>query len=414
MPVFIDPKSVASLCLVPYAFSADVGRGTGFIVTVGGIHLLITNYHVLSGRHPDTGEQMRGVQSIPDRVLIPLLRRNSASLSWYPHVQHTLIDGIPAWIEHPRLGRHFDVVALPLNIPQAASPTHYERDPGPPLALHLGSELMIIGFPEGMVDSNLTAIWKAGTIASEPALSISENDFFWIDSNTRPGMSGSPVVARRFGGALMEDGNYNLSTGVVDLLLGVYAGRALDARDMTLGRVWSWSGVQEIIDVAISKVRRGIAPAIPCRIGHFGQPGVAMIRIEISMLQRVIPAQGQGAPQNFTLEAFMLDFVLGDQRFGINLARVRMAAAIAAAIEHASAQADAENQFPVFAELTEEQYALVRETVENPSNPYNPIVARQLLPFIDHLLAAGTPVAVPAAPAAAPAVPVIAPAPNTP
>jgi S1-C subfamily serine protease len=54
MPPRIDPKSVGSLQLTLYAFSQRVGAGTGFVVRVDDIDILVTNYHVLSGRHPGT------------------------------------------------------------------------------------------------------------------------------------------------------------------------------------------------------------------------------------------------------------------------------------------------------------------------------------------------------------------------
>lgn len=347
------------------------------------VYFLITNYHVLSGRHPDTGDLL-GAPAEPDRVLIPLLRRTTGSLSWCPHIQSLRTADGHAWVEHPRLGRRFDVVALPLEVPSHAYVVPYGRDPGPALALPPGSDVAIVGFPEGMTTAGLTAIWKAGSIASEHNLTLSTNDFFWIDSNTRKGMSGAPVIARRFGGALMETGDYAVATGVLDRQLGVYAGRAFDAPDMTLGRVWGWAGVQEIVDRALSLVRRGALIAAPCSIGHYSNPGVAMVKVNVSMSVKLSvrnPA-GEISELPVVLADVIKDFMLSDERFGVSLERLRMAAEIAASVDAAMSS---NGQM----EIEDAHYAILCEVIEKPSKPYNASAARSIIPLLDHVLSAG-------------------------
>ena len=250
----IDPKSVASHHLILYAFSEAVSSGTGFIVHVDGIYLLLTNYHVVSGRHPNNREKITNLTNIPDRILIPVLRNSGEKLSWFPVVQLLNDYGEPRWSEHPKLGHQFDVIALPINVPSTCTLIPYPLEEGPDIALHPSSDVSIIGFPEGMSASGITAIWKTGSIASEPELDIEGEEFFSIDANTRKGMSGAPVIARRFGTPLMKDGSNAVYSNTVDRMLGVYAGRALEASDMTLGRVWKWEVVKKLLKLQFQNV----------------------------------------------------------------------------------------------------------------------------------------------------------------
>lgn len=382
MRLTIDPKSVASHPLIPFAYSQPLGQGTGFIVQVCGIHVLVTNYHVIAGRHPVSNRLLDGLVAQPDRILTPLLRRG-AGLVWMPTVQ-PLYDaaGDPLWTVHATFGSRFDVVAFPISVPpEAMVVPAYAVDPGPDISLAPGSEVAIVGFPEGMTASGITAIWKTGSVASEIELPIDGEDYFWIDSNTRRGMSGSPVIARRFGGAMMNDGAFSIG-GLVDRLLGVYSGRAFDAPDMTLGKVWHWSAVRPIIDEAVAKVLRGVWTPQRIQIGHI--PRAHMVRLEANRTAEVAVTDQAGVARvrEVSVGELLLEFALADDRFGVSLERVKMAAGIAAAI--AAARAGDGNLH-----LDDAQYALVREVIQAPLKPYNPVVARQVVELLDHIVNAG-------------------------
>lgn len=379
-----DPRSVASLCLVPYALSQSVGQGTGFALKVDDVLLLVSNYHVLSGRHPETGQQLPGVPAIPDRVLIPLLRRD-VSLAWSAHVQMLLDNDTPLWVEHPQHGRNFDVVALPLRLPPHAHVIPYPIDEGSRLSVDLGSDVMIVGFPEGVSAAGLTAIWKSGTIASEPKLSVREGNFFYVDSNTRKGMSGAPVFARRFGSARMETGDYSIGTQISDRQLGVYSGRATNAPDMTLGRVWNWDGVRELALHAVSQVQRGRLSARPCTIGVHYPQGEVMVTLDANVSVQIQTVLGGGAPGPIISKSVadvVVELTSTDQRFGLSLARVKMAAQMQAAAKNPD---QASGSF----QLEDAQYALLREAIEAPSAPFVPAIAIQMIPLFDHILGAG-------------------------
>src|SRR5262245_40504147 len=57
-----------------------------------------------------------------------------------------------------------------------------------------GTPVSVIGFPLGLKPLAYFAVWKTGHIASD----ISLSNRFLIDATTHKGMSGSPVVSRRW------------------------------------------------------------------------------------------------------------------------------------------------------------------------------------------------------------------------
>lgn len=159
------------------------------------------------------------------------------------------VDEKPLWIEHPSLGADCDVVALPLSsdleiewfdyeISQVSSPTDPILDPS--------SEVSIVGFPFGLTGGGLAAIWSRGTIATEPATNFQGAPMFLVDSRTRPGQSGSPVIFYQNGGVIrQQDGGTGMIMGPRTKLLGVYSGRINELSD--LGMVWKISVIADIV-----------------------------------------------------------------------------------------------------------------------------------------------------------------------
>ncbi|MFN0073765.1 MAG: hypothetical protein ACKVVP_19975, partial [Chloroflexota bacterium] len=66
----IQQSSVRSLLLSPQVNGKDLGTGTGFVVEHEGAPYLITNYHVLAARRPDTGANLDPKGAWPSHVSI--------------------------------------------------------------------------------------------------------------------------------------------------------------------------------------------------------------------------------------------------------------------------------------------------------------------------------------------------------
>lgn len=96
-------------------------------------------------------------------------------------------------------------------------------------------------------------VWKRGTVATEPTLEIDALPKFLIDTATRNGMSGAPVVMHRNG--FHNPGNLKDSFfAVIESFVGVYSGRygADSELEAQLGIVWRETVIDEILNKKIT------------------------------------------------------------------------------------------------------------------------------------------------------------------
>jgi hypothetical protein len=154
---------------------------------------------------------------------------------------------------HPVHGKNVDVVAL--EIPGELSERYrfyplneleFESQFNPRVA----DDAFIIGYPFSEPQPLDLPIWKRGSIASEPDLNHGNLPRILVDTATRSGLSGSPVVMQRVGYHASPDGNAAKSIfGRIRNFLGVYSGRiGLDEEKAQLGVVWKRTVIEEIIN----------------------------------------------------------------------------------------------------------------------------------------------------------------------
>ncbi len=243
----IARPSVASLLLQP-AFQGQVlGTATGFVVEHGDSSFLLTNWHVVAGRRPDDGAVLSPTGGVPDEIQI--LHNQAGPLGQWVIKTEPLYDaaGAPRWKEHPQHARAVDAVALELT--DLSGVDTYAYDPwasGPGVLLAVAGPLSIVGFPFGISGGGGLGVWVQGTIATEPTLEYGGLPCFLIDSRTRSGQSGSPVVFYSSGGAVpMADGGTAVFGGPVEQLRGIYSGRISDQSD--LGFVWNTSAIRDVV-----------------------------------------------------------------------------------------------------------------------------------------------------------------------
>jgi hypothetical protein len=238
--------SVRSLLIEATASGSRIGTATGFLAQQNESLCLVTNWHVVAGRRPDDGVALSPSGAVPDSLTV---WHNAAN--WLGRwVTKTMplygADDDPLWFEHPTYGRRVDVVALPVDREADVENYPYDlRDPGPAVLASPSNPVSIIGFPFGLSTSGRLAIWTQGTIASEMDFDFEDLPCFLIDSRTRSGQSGSPVLLYRIGGYLGEDGGLNLGGGEIERFEGVYSGRINAESD--LGRVWKRAALSEIL-----------------------------------------------------------------------------------------------------------------------------------------------------------------------
>lgn len=228
----------------------ELGQGTAFMVEWAGCDWLITNWHIAAGRNRLDGQPMHSSCATPDTLVV----WHNAHTSTMGHhqwraVEYDLFDdqGIPKWFEHPKLGRRVDVVALRVDHPSELAYYPYPVDNlTTPLAVGVTEDVNIIGFPFGLRAGGSIAVWSRGTIASDPEVDFDDLPCFLVDSRTRKGQSGSPVIlySTPAGGHRTPSG-LTFSDDTLVHVLGVYSGRVNPESD--LGVVWKTQALRDIL-----------------------------------------------------------------------------------------------------------------------------------------------------------------------
>jgi hypothetical protein len=163
----------------------------------------------------------------------------------------------PLWLEHPIHKQNVDVVAIKLN--QEVIDSHklfainkisFDEEKE-----EVADEAFVVGYPFNDTTYLQMPIWKKASIASEPDINIEQLPKFLIDTATRSGLSGSPVIMQRIGVHGMVDGKMvaTSSIGRIRKFSGIYSGRIGDDElKAQLGIVWKARVIDEIIDGASS------------------------------------------------------------------------------------------------------------------------------------------------------------------
>jgi S1-C subfamily serine protease len=245
----IQPPSVKSLFCEMRFGEQVLSTGTGFVVESAAQAFLLTNRHNVTGRHNESNELLSRLGGVPDNILIH--HHVAGKLGTWDVRREELLDerGTPRWREHPQFGSRADVVALPPASLEGVQLFPYELSEEPRIAVAPGDVVSVVGFPFGMSTGGRLPIWATGFVASEPAVQLNTSalPIFYIDCRSRPGQSGSAVVAHRSGGMVsMENGNSSLFEGPVTRLLGIYSGRVNAESD--IGLVWKTSMLHGLVE----------------------------------------------------------------------------------------------------------------------------------------------------------------------
>ena len=244
----IQQATVQSL-LIQMRFNGQaLSTGTAFVAEHQNGPLLITNRHNVTGRRQDNNQPLSPTGGIPNEVEI--LHNQAGQLgNWVPRIEPLLDNaGNPLWHEHPTLNAQADFVALPLTQLNDVDVFPHTLGVGDPAILCMPADVVsVIGFPFGLTGGGCLALWATGFIASEPSIDFNNLPTFLIDCRSRPGQSGSAVIAQRNGGMVaLEDGSSVAYNGAVSRFLGIYSGRINDQSD--LGIVWKAQAIQDLVN----------------------------------------------------------------------------------------------------------------------------------------------------------------------
>lgn len=245
--MLIALQSVQSLLLVMQHQGQQIGTGTGFVAQTTKGPVLLTNWHNLSGRRPNNNVVLSPTGRVPDEAVIIHNRANRLG-EWIPKVEKLHGPAGPLWHEHPVLKQQADFVALPLTQLDDVQLYPYTLGVGDP-QINCGpaDTVSVIGFPFGIQAGGSLAVWATGFVASEPVIDFNNLPIFLIDCRSRPGQSGSAVVAYKSSGMVgMEDGSSAAFTGPVCRFLGIYSGRINAESD--LGIVWKAAAIRQLTE----------------------------------------------------------------------------------------------------------------------------------------------------------------------
>ena len=252
MTLQIDRLSTTSSKLTLYCNGHVLGPATGFIWMIGKRLFLVSNWHVLAGRNTYTGQPLHSSAAVPDQLHFHFAEQEASQIKWLEG-RLDLHDAREqaTWLQHPTLGQDIDIGAIEIPVPGVTKTflALTEEDTKSDIAISVGSEVFIVGYPLGMAKQLQLPIWKRGSIASEFSVPFDGLPIFVVDTATREGMSGSPVYARSMGAYISSGGGLNISTGITSKFLGVYSGRygSTDELSAQLGRVWHSNMIQEVI-----------------------------------------------------------------------------------------------------------------------------------------------------------------------
>lgn len=242
--------SSVSLDMIFSETNTTLASGTGFFWRFQNSLYLITNWHNVTGKNPQTLESLANHGGIPDIIRFPLIKLHGFEIETSLCEVNLYFDSsrlTPAWFIHPHFKEKVDVIALEFNPPDGFNCIAINdielgfKDFKPAVA----DDAFILGFPLLNKQMGLFPIWKKASIASEPEFDFDEMPIIIVDSASRPGMSGSPVILRR-NGIWLEPKS---GLGTRKCFLGIYSGRIIGKTNFEaqLGIVWKKHLIEEII-----------------------------------------------------------------------------------------------------------------------------------------------------------------------
>jgi len=244
----LDQFTLTTVPLEQYFNDTRLGQGTGFMWKIQEKYYLVTNWHVLSMRDLFTGKNLRDDAGRPN-ILRTLFNMQPGSFDKQPwDIKIRDDDDKPLWLVHP--GRRVDVAVLPIPFKPAELiislyPLNLLANAA--LRIEIGMEVFILGYPFE-IRPPAYPVWKRGSIASEPQLT-QLTDYMLVDTASRPGMSGAPVIRRSWSNHMVEPGMVALVDTPLNRFIGVYSGRVPTEHphEAQIGIVWGDYLIHEII-----------------------------------------------------------------------------------------------------------------------------------------------------------------------
>lgn len=258
-PIEVNLYSLAAYYVEPFFDSQKLSCATCFFSRCDEKLFLVTNWHVVSGKDADTRELLSPkTGAVPNKLRIYLPQEDEnghLAFSQDSFFELSLFrpDGEKVWYEMERENGMIDVVVIPIDeeIHLFHLPIETAEEPfNENTKIEIGEEIFVVGFPFGQIGGPIP-IWKRASVASEPDFDINDMPYFYADTATRKGMSGSPaIIYKKRSMTLVDKGEGKFSRHFTKLI-GVYSGRIGTGSgtegDAQLGRIWKADIIKTII-----------------------------------------------------------------------------------------------------------------------------------------------------------------------
>lgn len=280
-------------------------QATGFFTRVGTEVYLLTNWHVVSGLNPAAPQEQANGKPPPHYLKATVRTQAHALFSMTLPLYDRSMQ--PLWFEHPERNRvDLAMIQIP---PPAVSQFSFldvaELQKNSKVEEVVGKDAFVVGYPfnkEELLETfgnsapYYLPTWKRGSIASEPAVRLG-GKVILIDTQSRPGMSGSPVfisqedeefvpitpeaaaAAKRLGDPNVSALDQILAMRMDEMrpvrkknlrFLGIYSGTigSTKLQEVALGKCWHADIVQEAI---LNRVRGEMPHHAPVENEHYIQ-----------------------------------------------------------------------------------------------------------------------------------------------
>lgn len=256
----IDEYSLAAYYVDIKFNEINLSNATCFFYKYKDKDYLVTNWHVVSGRNSINGSCLESHGAIPNILSVNLfteedgyLNRKLMDIKLYDENEK------PIWFEWKEEERYIDVAIIPVIVPEdyqiywinkLGDPFNEDTNP------EVREDVFILGYPFGIDGGGGLPIWKRGSIASEPSVGIDGLPMLYVDTASRSGMSGSPVIYKQRRAVTIMDSDQKQLGRYKNKFIGVYSGRigADDEFKAQLGIVWKAEVIEKIIDTKMKKV----------------------------------------------------------------------------------------------------------------------------------------------------------------
>lgn len=236
-----------------------LGSGTCFFIERSSNTYLVTNWHNVTGKNPITNEFLSHPYQSPDYLIIQVFKNEDFLKPTFLKIPLKDKDERQLWLEHPIHKQKVDAIAIKVTIPEDKFIETCEAQIEPyneETQVKVKQDVFVLGYPFGIKTGDIFPIWKRASIANEPILDIDGLPKMYIDTASRSGMSGSPVIYFEKRNIAVVGFESKFSQKVKSesknymQLIGVYSGRigGKDELSAQLGIVWKLKGIEEIIN----------------------------------------------------------------------------------------------------------------------------------------------------------------------